>query len=147
MACSCVKGLLKAGRGSKASRNFPVRHFPTKSGAYRAISGFAYKSSESGGPLLVGTLHLSQSTSAMAPTHPGILLAHRKRDIYALSPSAQTANAESNVTSFLNIFLRAKLRFVIFATNNLLMQKQFDMIKLLVVLHSPNTLQQIDFIA
>lgn len=41
--------------------------------------------------------------------------------------------------SFLNIFLRANLWFVIFATDNLLMQKRFDNIKLLVVLHSPNS--------
>ncbi|CAI7632925.1 unnamed protein product [Penicillium discolor] len=66
-------------------------------------------------------------------------MAHEKRDIYAPSPSVQTANPESNVMSFLNIFLRAKLWFVIFATDNLLMQKRFDNIKLLVVLHSPNS--------
>lgn len=66
-------------------------------------------------------------------------MAHEKRDIYAPSPSVQTANPESNVMSFLNIFLRANLWFVIFATDNLLMQKRFDNIKLLVVLHSPNS--------
>lgn len=83
----------------------------------------------------------------MAPTHPRILMAHEKRDIYALSPIVQTANPESNVMSFLNIFLRAKLRFVIFATDNLLMQKRFDSIKLLVFLHSPNSPQQVDLMA
>ncbi|KAJ5425264.1 hypothetical protein N7465_000334 [Penicillium sp. CMV-2018d] len=71
----------------------------------------------------------------------------REEDIYAFSPSAQTANPESNVTSFLDILLRAKLRFVVFASDNLLMQKRFDNVELLVVLHNPNSHQQIDLMA
>lgn len=70
-----------------------------------------------------------------------------RRGTYALSPSVQTANPESKGMSFLNVLLRAKLRFVMFATDNLLMQKKFDNIKPLVVLHSPNSTQQIDPIA
>ena len=69
-------------------------------------------------------------------------MAHEKRDIDALSSSAQIADPESNVTSFVNIFSHAKLRFVIFATDDSLLQPLFKNIKLLVVLHNPNIPQQ-----
>lgn len=63
------------------------------------------------------------------------LKAHEKRDIHASSSSARTAKLKSITLSFLGISSHAELRFVMLATDNLLMQPPSNNAQLLVALY------------